>query len=508
MARRIQHEQSGFTLIEVMVASLIMVIGVFALVTLADGAASATARTAAREGGTSLARELVETSRAVPYRNLTPTLLRTALESRANLADSTPGGAYTIKRRGVTYTITLEACALDDPKDFYGDHAIDATFCPGQTTSGGVDKNADDARRVGVRVSWRSGGAAASNRQSTVVNNPVGGLGPSVTSLTMRTLVSPLTNPLLETATFDIVTSQVPSRVEWSIDGKKMGEATGSGTSWHFNWPLLSAVGGSVLVRDGTYIVQARAFDSYGRAGAAKPLTINLNRFPPAVVTGFAGGRNGTGTEVDLEWDPNPEKDIVGYRVYRSLTSTVTDSGTPVCETQVTESAAAATSCVDTSAPALGLLSYYSVAAVDRAPNGAYRNSTLASPILIPAETVLTPQPAPTRPTGLSICQGGTSGCDLPSGQVAPVGTKVLTWTKSTDSPSPPDSVASYRVYRDGTANTNRYARVYPPSDPDHTTVSWTETEAAGATHTYRVTAVDNKYKESSKADPWPSVSG
>ena len=51
--------QSGFTLIEVLVAMSILLVGVLGVVTLVDGANAVTSRTKAREGGNAIARSVI-----------------------------------------------------------------------------------------------------------------------------------------------------------------------------------------------------------------------------------------------------------------------------------------------------------------------------------------------------------------------------------------------------------------------------------------------------------------
>ena len=70
MSHRAAADQSGFTLVEVMVAVFILLIGVLGALTLLDGANAATSRTKKREAATNLARELIESARAVPYPDL------------------------------------------------------------------------------------------------------------------------------------------------------------------------------------------------------------------------------------------------------------------------------------------------------------------------------------------------------------------------------------------------------------------------------------------------------
>jgi prepilin-type N-terminal cleavage/methylation domain-containing protein len=117
MTRRSDRSESGFTLVEVMVAMSILLIGVLGTVTMIDGANAGTSRTKAREGGTALARSVLEIARAVPYRELTAARVLTELDGHSGLADAKPGqSGHQIVTRGFTYTVTPTACALDDPK--------------------------------------------------------------------------------------------------------------------------------------------------------------------------------------------------------------------------------------------------------------------------------------------------------------------------------------------------------------------------------------------------------
>src|SRR5688572_21830150 len=113
--------QHGFTLIEVMVAMLILLVGVLGVVAMVDGANAVTSKTKAREGGTAIARSIIEVSRSIRYRDLTQSSLEAALSTRPTLTDSKPGTVgYTIRSRNIEYTLTLTVCSLDDPKDDYG----------------------------------------------------------------------------------------------------------------------------------------------------------------------------------------------------------------------------------------------------------------------------------------------------------------------------------------------------------------------------------------------------
>ena len=75
------------------------------MVTMVDGANAVTSKTKAREGGTAIARSIIEVSRSIRYRDLSQTTLEAALDTRPALADSKPSTpGYTIQSRGIQYS--------------------------------------------------------------------------------------------------------------------------------------------------------------------------------------------------------------------------------------------------------------------------------------------------------------------------------------------------------------------------------------------------------------------
>jgi type IV pilus modification protein PilV len=136
--------QDGFTIVEVMVAMFVLLIGVLGTLTLIQGSLASTARTNAREQGTNLARDLVERTRQASYSSLTmalaPATLRATLP--ASEVGALSGSTFHVTRRGVDYAVTVFACSIDDPSDGAGQG--NATYCaassstnvPGSTTPG------------------------------------------------------------------------------------------------------------------------------------------------------------------------------------------------------------------------------------------------------------------------------------------------------------------------------------------------------------------------------------
>ena len=121
------------TIVEVMAAVLILVVGVLGTLVLIEGSLASTSRTTAREQGTNLARDLVERTRQTAYADVTtgaaPATLRAMLPASdaAGPLSGPESRSFTVTRRDVQYTVTVFACSIDDPTDGAG--VGDATFC-------------------------------------------------------------------------------------------------------------------------------------------------------------------------------------------------------------------------------------------------------------------------------------------------------------------------------------------------------------------------------------------
>lgn len=255
-----ERSDAGFTVIEVMVAMAILLIGVFATLALVENGVSSTQRTTAREQATNLAREIVERSRQIPYTSMTPS--QAPAQLRAALPDAGPlsGSGFTVTRRNVDYAVTITTCSIDDPSDGAG--YGDAAFCaaPGSTSGPGTaptgnapavnvlgiavtlggsllgtvcnavgtnasivnlltgalsavaplslcastssgtvayDSRPDDLRRVRVDVSWTPrGGVLTSLSQSTLLTNPLPNDCPLTTPVAPATLPAGCPTPI------------------------------------------------------------------------------------------------------------------------------------------------------------------------------------------------------------------------------------------------------------------------------------------------------------------------
>jgi type II secretory pathway pseudopilin PulG len=522
----------GFTIIEVLVAATILLVGILGTVTLIDAAALTTQTTKAREQAVDLQREVVEAARTIPYSQLDNSTIVSKVQAMPNLGNASAGPGWTVQRRGVTYNVSLGTCAVDDPTDGYGTEDPNkfcatraapnppcstllsgATSIAGNSTvlagltgslSGqlavgacgldlalnghvsnlvqsdiglcalgvcaptvGTDTQPDDYRRIVSLVTWKLGQNVYSVQQATTVVNPGGqAYGPSISALT-TVVPSPIISSYAGAAVpFVATTTSDATNVIWSVDGTDQGVATvGLSNAWSFSWTI-GASGTGTEVLDGSYVVSARAINAYGVNGATRALTVTLNRrrpYPPASV---AGGRNGSVAE--FEWAANKERDIAGYRVYRS------PAGGP--DVKVCDVATTITSCQDGSPPSGSPLSYY-VVALDRDTVGNLREGDHSATV-----TVTNTNQAPNAPSNLLASPSGAN--------------TVLAWAAATVSDPDGDPVAFYRIYRDGQLYANRYDRTAGAQ------TTYTDTKTGGIQHTYSVTAVDASLAESTLLGP------
>lgn len=473
--------ERGFTLIEVMIAATVLVVGILSTFKLIDAANTTTSLNGARLGAQGLDREIVEFARATDYDSLQPSLLVNVLRQRPTLAGTGPS-PWVIRRRGVNYTVTASVCTFDDPKDGLAG-TPPANACPAAASVNSlVDNNPDDFRRVTVKLDWRIRAHSGTMTQSALIVNPTGALGPRIVTF------DDLGNVDVGSGTSSLswggsgnpqLVSTSAAGVHWSADDRVSGgDATGGPLSWNFTWNLgndathlnpLNLDG--TWVPDGNYVVQAQAVDGRGVPGEARTIVVHINRHPPGPVSGLTGGYNSAFGAVDLNWTAYPERDVRGYLVYRDSAA----PGNLVCPSNG-DPYIKGTSCTDTSPGTGGSRTYIveavdcqTLAATDCSPRGgqqASRSVTLSAG---------TPPTAPGTLTA-TIVDG------LPT----------LSWTAV-------PGAAFYRIYRDtGTTLADRYDRTVTssstytdPSPGDHTN------------HTYWITAVDSNYNESA---PSPSV--
>jgi type II secretory pathway pseudopilin PulG len=445
--------QAGFTMVEVMVAASILMVGVLGTLTMLDAVSKRTRTAANRQAGVGLVRDIVEAARQQPFRQVTTGTIVSRLQQNANLRGNGSTTHWRIERGNATFTVKATVCGVDDPADGMGSHS-GGGFCPGPKPPGTVDANPLDYKIVTATATWSEGNSSKSVEEHALMTS--GGRDrPGVATLTLTSPGSPdITTPAITSASFAATTTITANALVWSIDGAQQGSAAGDGRTWHFTW-LLPPI-------DGAYEVAAQAFDESGVSGTLRSITLNINRYPPGAPEDFFAGRNGA--VVEAEWIPNSERDIIGYRVYRQIFKGATELVCPLTDPEVS-------SCVDPSPPVEDNTQLrYWVVAVDRDPAGAEREGAPSM-----WSNANAPRPAPPdAPTNFAITEDDE-------------GNVTLTWTPSLA------TVDRYRIYRDGITVADRYGEI----DPEEGEFEFDDPDPGIEPHQYWITAVDAQLQES-----------
>jgi hypothetical protein len=484
---RIGEDQCGFTVFEVLVAAVVLLIGLLSVSTLLDNSVQGSAATNVREGATNIARQIIEDAHAIPFAQVSPNSVVGELQAMKGLADEAQPPAWQISRHGVPYTVTVSECAIDDPKDGLGRHINSAGenwFCEGQQESTGKEVNEDatpeDLKRITVDVKWKalgrtpdvhavallsSAGEAPGLAASALHLQTPSAPGPGVTGTpTQPTIVE---EPMSETLTFAATAPSATKALRWSLEG--ITQATGAvhqgGTTWTFSWPIPLNT-----VTDGTYDVSVEAIDATGVAGPPVSITVTLIRTTPAAVAGLKGGFNevlASGTKqrvAEIEWQANTERNVIGYWVDNPSGHLVCPASEATLSTDL--------SCIDFGPPSPNASNLtYSVFALYRNSAGVVTAGPAGKVTLVGG-----PPPAPASPARLEL-------------EKTAEGSVVLKW----EAPAGGVPVAFYRIYRGSTEYTGRYGV--------SSTTTFTDTDAV-TSHQYWVTAVSATLAESSFLGP------
>jgi prepilin-type N-terminal cleavage/methylation domain-containing protein len=327
------RQEAGFSLIEVLVASVILVVGLITLFGLLETSLKASASTRAREGASNLAREILEDTRTIPLAQISPGAIVGELQALHGLA-SASSGSWQIVRRGVTYTVLVKECAIDDPKDGLGKHPSasgENPFCqdPGEAEykvgEAIEDPHPENLKRITAEVTWPAKGRKPFVTQVETLTSAgeAPGLNTSQLKVIKPTVAAPTAPVIISPGTASLVFSaQAPASttaMEWALDGVRQTNPPThiSGTEWQFSWEIpLPAVS------DGAYQVSVQAIDATGVYGPPVSISVTLIRTVPAAPKVTYGGFNevlvaGVKKQVvELQWQPNTERNVIGYRVY------------------------------------------------------------------------------------------------------------------------------------------------------------------------------------------------
>src|SRR5262249_33106296 len=167
------REDRGFTLLEVLVAAVVLAVALLSMFGLLDSSLQASAATQAREGATNLARQILEDARTIPYAQLYPSSIVGELQAMNGLANASAGPSWRIVRRGITYTVRVSECAVDDPKNGYGKHENpfhEDPFCADSSTEGTNDPAPENFKRITADVSWTAIGRSPGVHQVETVS--------------------------------------------------------------------------------------------------------------------------------------------------------------------------------------------------------------------------------------------------------------------------------------------------------------------------------------------------
>jgi prepilin-type N-terminal cleavage/methylation domain-containing protein len=454
-------EERGFTIVEMMVAVVVLLVGTLGTLAMLDTANKRSRGASDRQNGIAIGRQVLEAAKSIPYRHVAPGSIVSTLRQDSAIA-GVSASPWRIERDNTTYTVQVNVCWIDEPADGLGSRAPGIHFCDGEGAGGTEDGNSIDHKRVTVVTSWDTDAGTGSARQSTLVSARGGIDAPGVDSVRLTSPASsPITDPDATSASFAVTTNQDAAAVVWSIDGAQQDAAGGADTDWTFSWQLPPV--------DGAYDVSAQAFDSEGVGGEVRSATVVVNRFVPAAVTDMQATRKVTDV-VETAWFASPERDVIGYRVYRQEASGPAEV---VCNL------VGETTCVDSNPPprTAEALDYW-VVAIDKDAQDQEREGAPSNRVDVNA-----PNDPPNTPGDLILSKD-------------PDGNSVLQWTPATVGDPDGDAVEWYRVYRDGTAIADRFAEV---AGTETTIVDY---QTQGAQHQYWVTAVDSRFAESAFLGP------
>ena len=514
-------DEDGFTLIEVVVAMAVILVGVLGTVALLDRANAQTSEAKTRQTANALIRDIIETSQGVPYTQLNSGTLQSTLQSAGFPDDVTlTTSTWDIKRNGLRFTMTASACIVDDPRDGLATHASGAGFCP-DSPGGTGDNNGDDYRRVTLTATPPNGLGAPLTQTAVVgshrITNP-GGTGPgggAATSNEVRELritgptlyhgqVAPCSSSAIctfpsattsavspKSIVFQTKTAYSAQKVKFTVDGQAAATISGPATTFNWTWNLPDNQ------PDGAYVVAAQIYDATGTTAVSSPtpLVVTINRYTPDsnAFAPTAAGRNPLWNNLpEIETYPTADptarvdRDVTGFVATRQVNGTGT---TVVCQTYSPN----LRGCQDTSAPNC----CNSTITYKITPSGANPDGTQqAGAATVASQNVNVTNTRPLEPLNVVVTRNGNR--------------VTLSWTNPPGSGDPDagDCIDFFRIYRRDLNGTQwEYAdridrtaygnATLPCGNAGEQTNSITLTETTSTAKRYRLTSVDTRLAES-----------
>ena len=457
----------GFTIVEALVATFILTVGLLAAFMMLSTNLRTGADARAREGAVTLARQITEDSRSIPYSQLSNSVIVSQLQAMPGLASTSAGSTWTIARHGFTYTVTATVSTLNDStKDPSG--AVDikeVSATVNWTTAQGLTHHITETTATssaGLDPGLMASGLAlaASQQGAAGISGPANGTAPVVTSTAVTSLQFQVTAPTGTTA------------IVWTLNGGRQASWNGSSPSSGTTWT--SAAWSLSGLSDGTYTVGAQAEDANGIAGPPVTITVRLIRNVPSAPSitdyGFnpnvmVAGQSTLGAE--LQWTPNPEMNVVGYRIDKSGAGQICETSTTAFSANCGANAwcSSPTACIDLNANTSNTT--YTITALYYDANNTLQEGNPTT-VTLASGTPVPPPPVPQ--VSLSVV-------------TEPDDTAILTWSP----PSGGTPVSFYRIYRGGDNYSDRYDTVSASSCS--TTCTYHDTNRTAAT-SYWITAV------------------
>jgi prepilin-type N-terminal cleavage/methylation domain-containing protein len=260
---------AGFTLVEVLVAVVVLTIGLLGTFAVLRTSEHTTLINRERQVETSLARQVLEDAGSLPSWQLSTSALPAALQPLIAGAGAPAGGVLQVTRGSATYSVTPTACSIDDPSDGSGNHgaapAPGRTWCPGETTSPAPDATPDDEEQVSVAVAPVAGPSGLTSVQQSVLilNRP-----PVVSSITITggacAAGPPVTCTSAQSLTATATTTTPATSFRWLVNGVPQPTMTTSQLTWQ---PPPGA---------NSYTISAQAEYGQGPVGSAATVQVRV----------------------------------------------------------------------------------------------------------------------------------------------------------------------------------------------------------------------------------------